>query len=108
MLITNTEAVVQNAGLPLLDQLRERGVVDPADAHAELVEVLVLPMEEPGVREADDRYHDPERVIVGDPARGPDQVGQHRFAAAPQVTDDVATLASRMEEHLKKMGAVWK
>ena len=26
----------------------------------------------------------------------------------PQLTDEVATLASRVEEHLKKMGAVWK
>ena len=25
----------------------------------------------------------------------------------PQLTDEVATLASRVEEHLKKMGAVW-
>lgn len=26
----------------------------------------------------------------------------------PQLTDDVATLASRVEDHLKKMGAVWQ
>jgi type I restriction enzyme M protein len=26
----------------------------------------------------------------------------------PQLTDEVATLAARVEEHLKKMGAVWK
>ncbi|WP_236467022.1 MULTISPECIES: hypothetical protein [unclassified Pseudomonas] len=26
----------------------------------------------------------------------------------PQLTDEVATLASRVEEHLKKMGAVWQ
>lgn len=26
----------------------------------------------------------------------------------PQLTLEVATLASRVEEHLKKMGAVWR
>ena len=26
----------------------------------------------------------------------------------PQLTDEVATLAARVDEHLKKMGAVWK
>ena len=26
----------------------------------------------------------------------------------PQLTDEVATLAARVEEHLKKMGAVWE
>ncbi len=26
----------------------------------------------------------------------------------PQFTDGVATLAERVDEHLKKMGAVWK
>jgi len=26
----------------------------------------------------------------------------------PQLTDEVAMLASRVDEHLKKMGAVWK
>ena len=26
----------------------------------------------------------------------------------PQLTDEVATLAARVEEHLKKMGASWK
>ena len=26
----------------------------------------------------------------------------------PQLADDVATLASRVDEHLKKMGAVWQ
>jgi type I restriction enzyme M protein len=26
----------------------------------------------------------------------------------PQLTDEVATLAARVEEHLKRMGAVWK
>ena len=26
----------------------------------------------------------------------------------PQLTDEVATLASRVAEHLKKMGAVWQ
>jgi type I restriction enzyme M protein len=32
-----------------------------------------------------------------------------RFATPlPQLTDEVATLASRVEEHLKKMGASWK
>jgi type I restriction enzyme M protein len=31
-----------------------------------------------------------------------------RYASPlPQLTDDVATLASRVEDHLKKMGAVW-
>jgi hypothetical protein len=25
----------------------------------------------------------------------------------PKLTDDVATLAARVDEHLKKMGAVW-
>ncbi len=32
-----------------------------------------------------------------------------RYATTlPQLTDEVATLASRVEEHLKKMGAVWR
>ena len=26
----------------------------------------------------------------------------------PQLLDEVATLAARVDEHLKKMGAVWK
>jgi type I restriction enzyme M protein len=26
----------------------------------------------------------------------------------PQLTDDVATMAARVEEHLRKMGALWK
>ncbi len=26
----------------------------------------------------------------------------------PQLTDEVATLTSRVDEHLTKMGAVWK
>jgi len=26
----------------------------------------------------------------------------------PQLTDEVATLARRVQEHLKKMGAAWK
>ena len=26
----------------------------------------------------------------------------------PQLTDEVATLAARVDGHLKKMGAVWK
>ena len=26
----------------------------------------------------------------------------------PKLTDEVATLASRIDEHLKKTGAVWK
>ncbi len=31
-----------------------------------------------------------------------------RYATTlPQLTDEVATLASRVEEHLKQMGAVW-
>ena len=32
-----------------------------------------------------------------------------RYAAPlPQLTEDVKTLAARVDEHLKKMGAVWK
>ena len=32
-----------------------------------------------------------------------------RFATPlPQLTDEVATLAASLDEHLKKMGAVWK
>ncbi|PKO58053.1 MAG: type I restriction endonuclease subunit M, partial [Betaproteobacteria bacterium HGW-Betaproteobacteria-18] len=32
-----------------------------------------------------------------------------RYATAlPQLTDEVATLAARVEEHLRRMGATWK
>jgi type I restriction enzyme M protein len=32
-----------------------------------------------------------------------------RYAAPlPELTDEVATLAARVEEHLKRMGAAWK
>ena len=42
------------------------------------------------------------------------RIGQIRQAVErnatplPQLTDEVATLAGSVEEHLKKMGAVWK
>jgi len=36
------------------------------------------------------------------------QLAERYVAPLPQLTDEVATLASRVDEHLKKMGAVWK
>ena len=35
------------------------------------------------------------------------QLAERYATPLPQLTDEVATLASRVEEHLKKMGAVW-
>ncbi len=36
------------------------------------------------------------------------QLAERYATPLPQLTDEVATLASRVDEHLKKMGAVWK
>jgi type I restriction enzyme M protein len=36
------------------------------------------------------------------------QLAERYATPLPQLTDDVATLAARVDEHLKKMGAVWK
>ena len=36
------------------------------------------------------------------------QLAERYATTLPQLTDEVATLASRVDEHLKKMGAVWK
>ncbi len=36
------------------------------------------------------------------------QLAQRYATPLPQLTDEVATLAARVDEHLKKMGAVWK
>ena len=36
------------------------------------------------------------------------QLAERYARTLPQLTDEVAMLASRVEEHLKKMGAVWK
>ena len=36
------------------------------------------------------------------------QLAERYAAPLPQLTDEVATLAARVDEHLKKMGAVWK
>jgi len=36
------------------------------------------------------------------------QLAERYAISLPQLTDEVATLASRVDEHLKKMGAVWK
>ena len=36
------------------------------------------------------------------------QFAQRYATPLPQLTDEVATLAARVDEHLKKMGAVWK
>jgi type I restriction enzyme M protein len=36
------------------------------------------------------------------------QLAERYATPLPQLTDEVAALASRVEEHLKKMGAVWK
>lgn len=36
-------------------------------------------------------------------------MNSERYATPlPQLTDEVATLAARVDEHLQKMGAVWK
>ena len=35
------------------------------------------------------------------------QLAERYARTLPQLTDDVATLTSRVEEHLKRMGAVW-
>ena len=36
------------------------------------------------------------------------QLAERYATPLPQLTDEVATLARRVDEHLKKMGAVWK
>ena len=36
------------------------------------------------------------------------QLAERYSTPLPQLTDEVVTLARRVEEHLKKMGAVWK
>lgn len=36
------------------------------------------------------------------------QVAERYATPLPQLTDEVATLAARVDGHLKKMGAVWK
>jgi type I restriction enzyme M protein len=36
------------------------------------------------------------------------QLAERYATPLPQLTDEVATLSSRVEEHLKRMGAVWK
>ncbi len=36
------------------------------------------------------------------------QLAESYATPLPQLTDEVATLAARVDEHLKKMGAVWK
>ena len=36
------------------------------------------------------------------------QLAERYATPLPQLTDEVATLATRVDEHLKKMGAVWK
>lgn len=36
------------------------------------------------------------------------QLAERYATPLPQLTDDVATLAARVDEHLKKMGAVWQ
>ena len=36
------------------------------------------------------------------------QLSERYATPLPQLTDEVATLARRVDEHLKKMGAVWK
>ena len=36
------------------------------------------------------------------------QLAERYATTLPQLTDEVATLASRVDQHLKKMGAVWK
>ena len=36
------------------------------------------------------------------------QLAERYATPLPKLTDEVATLAARVDEHLKKMGAVWK
>ena len=36
------------------------------------------------------------------------QLAERYATPLPQLTGEVATLAARVDEHLKKMGAVWK
>jgi type I restriction enzyme M protein len=36
------------------------------------------------------------------------QLAERYATPLPQLTDEVATLAARVDRHLKKMGAVWK
>jgi type I restriction enzyme M protein len=36
------------------------------------------------------------------------QLAERYAVPLPQLTDEVAALAARVDEHLKKMGAVWK
>lgn len=36
------------------------------------------------------------------------QIAQRYATTMPQLTDEVATFAARVDGHLKKMGAVWK
>ena len=36
------------------------------------------------------------------------QLAERYATPLPELTDEVATLAARVDEHLKKMGAVWK
>jgi type I restriction enzyme M protein len=36
------------------------------------------------------------------------QLAERYATPLPQLTEEVATLAARVDEHLKKMGAVWK
>ena len=36
------------------------------------------------------------------------QLAERYASPLPQLTDQVATLAARVDGHLKKMGAVWK
>ena len=36
------------------------------------------------------------------------QLAERYATPLPQLTGDVATLAARVDEHLKKMGASWK
>ena len=36
------------------------------------------------------------------------QLAERYATPLPQLTDEVATLATRVDGHLKKMGAVWK
>ena len=36
------------------------------------------------------------------------QLAERYATPLPQITGEVATLAARVDEHLKKMGAVWK
>jgi type I restriction enzyme M protein len=36
------------------------------------------------------------------------QLADRYASPLPQLTDEVATLATRVDQHLKKMGAAWK